>query len=253
MKVKALNTAAITIAAMMASATTPTLVALTTFTKSRRIASCALLAVLLTSLGSNTGAVASIVTFEDQPAGPNQFPLTSSEQNLNYSFGGLAVTFSGGVILTNELGQTTDNSNVYATCNSGFCFGPTLANPLVVTFSQPIQNFQIQIANAIPGDYELYDNAGHQDFFSLAINGGSLQTIGFAATGTTVDVAYLFDNNSSFGSGNWAFAIDNVTFNQPLSATPLPAALPLFFSGLGVMGFLAKRRKWKGGAAIAAA
>jgi hypothetical protein len=36
------------------------------------------------------------------------------------------------------------------------------------------------------------------------------------------------------------------------TTTPLPAALPLFASGLGVMGFLAKRRKRKSGAAIAA-
>lgn len=35
-------------------------------------------------------------------------------------------------------------------------------------------------------------------------------------------------------------------------STPLPAALPLFASGLGVMGFLAKRRKRKDTAAIAA-
>jgi hypothetical protein len=37
-----------------------------------------------------------------------------------------------------------------------------------------------------------------------------------------------------------------------ISATRLPAALPLFATGLGVIGFLAKRRKRKG-AAVAAA
>jgi hypothetical protein len=37
------------------------------------------------------------------------------------------------------------------------------------------------------------------------------------------------------------------------SNTPLPAALPLFASGLGVMGFLAKRRKRKNAATLAAA
>jgi hypothetical protein len=36
------------------------------------------------------------------------------------------------------------------------------------------------------------------------------------------------------------------------TVTPLPAALPLFATGLGVMGFLAKRRMRKSGAAIAA-
>jgi hypothetical protein len=37
-----------------------------------------------------------------------------------------------------------------------------------------------------------------------------------------------------------------------LASTPLPAALPLFASGLGVMGWLGRRRKRKGSAAIAA-
>jgi len=218
--------------------------------KSRKV----LLAALLASFGFTAGAHASEVTFEDQSAGPSSFPLAASEQNLNYNFGGLAVTFSGGVILTNETGQTTDNSNVYATCAPGFCEESQLKNPLVVTFSQPIVNFQIQILNAAPGDYEIYDNAGNEDFFSLATNGSSLQTVGFAATGTVVNVLYLSDNNNNIlsGPGNWDFALDNVTFNQALSTTPLPAALPLFITGLGAMGLFGWRRKWKSATAVSA-
>ena len=128
-----------------------------------------------------------------------------------------------------------------------------MTNSRVVTFSQPIQNFQIDILNAIAGDYEVYDNTGNTDFFNLPTTGGSLQTIGFAATGTIVDIAYLNDPfniaNSTYGPGNWDFAIDNVTFDQPLgtSATPLPATLPLFAGGLGFVGYLTKRRKQKQG------
>jgi PEP-CTERM motif-containing protein len=40
------------------------------------------------------------------------------------------------------------------------------------------------------------------------------------------------------------------TFAAETSATPLPAALPLFVSGLGALGFFARRRKRK--AALAA-
>jgi hypothetical protein len=39
----------------------------------------------------------------------------------------------------------------------------------------------------------------------------------------------------------------------PVTTTPLPAALPLFATGLGVMGLLGWRRKRKGAAAIDAA
>jgi hypothetical protein len=41
-----------------------------------------------------------------------------------------------------------------------------------------------------------------------------------------------------------SFASWNNAIDSPV-ATPLPAALPLFATGLGVMGFLAKRRKRK--------
>lgn len=40
--------------------------------------------------------------------------------------------------------------------------------------------------------------------------------------------------------------------NQPIASTPLPAALPLFAGGLGVMGLLGWRKKRKNTAAIAA-
>ena len=48
-----------------------------------------------------------------------------------------------------------------------------------------------------------------------------------------------------------AVALTDLTIT-PASETPLPAALPLFASGLGAMGLLARRRKRKAAAAIAA-
>jgi hypothetical protein len=47
-----------------------------------------------------------------------------------------------------------------------------------------------------------------------------------------------------------SFASWNNAIDSPV-ATPLPAALPLFAGGLGVLGFLAKRRKRKSAAAAA--
>jgi hypothetical protein len=91
-------------------------------------------------------AGATLITFEDRPPGPPIFASAGPAQTLVYIAGAVTATFTGGVILTNETSETTDLSNVYATASFG---DPTLTNPLVVTFNEPIQNFQIQILNAL--------------------------------------------------------------------------------------------------------
>ena len=50
------------------------------------------------------------------------------------------------------------------------------------------------------------------------------------------------------GSGNSGGQISGVSITQvtpQVTAVPLPAALPLFAAGLGVLGLLGRRRKWK--------
>jgi hypothetical protein len=44
-----------------------------------------------------------------------------------------------------------------------------------------------------------------------------------------------------------------LSVNEQINATPIPAALPLFASGAGLLGFFARRRKIKNKAAVAAA
>jgi hypothetical protein len=199
------------------------------------------LSALLLSTGT---ASATLINFEDQPAGPSNFAAAGPAQTLTYS-GAVTATFTGGVILTNESNQTTDNSNVYATIGSGFGGDPSLTNPLVVTFSQAISNFQIQILNAIAGNYEMSDNMGNSLTFNLPTTGSSFLQEGFAAAGTVVDIKYL---DSSTG---WDFAVDNITFNQPLGgngnvgAVPEPSTWAMLLIGFAGIGFMAYRRKHK--------
>jgi hypothetical protein len=186
----------------------------------------------------SSAAQADSVTFENI-VGPSIFPFAASAP-LVYSFTGYTATFSGGTVLTGESNQTTDNSSVYATTN--LVDGTGYHNPLTITFSAAIQNLQLDILNALAGSYELADNAGHVFDFSLATTGGSLQTVGFAATGTVVTITSL--NAPSYPAGQYDFAIDNVTFNQPLTAAvPEPGTYALMALGLGAMGFVARRRK----------
>jgi hypothetical protein len=62
----------------------------------------------------------------------------------------------------------------------------------------------------------------------------NIDTIQFEASGGTTH--YNIDANQT------QFALDNLTINEPLSAVPLPATLPLLAGGLGLLGFLGWRR-----------
>jgi hypothetical protein len=66
---------------------------------------------------------------------------------------------------------------------------------------------------------------------------------------TTLQAYAAVTANTSFGCCSLATAGDFIV--TPVNATPLPAALPLFSTGLGALGLLGWRRKKK--AAIAAA
>jgi hypothetical protein len=53
-------------------------------------------------------AGATLITFEDQPPGPDNFAAAGPAQTLVYTAGAVTATFTGGVILTNETSETTD-------------------------------------------------------------------------------------------------------------------------------------------------
>jgi len=79
-----------------------------------------------------------------------------------------------------------------------------------------------------------------------------LQIFTFTTTPTFQQLGYLTANGSYFYS---ALGTDggSVTVTPEVSATPLPAALPLFATGLGAMGLFGWRRKRKNSAPQAAA
>jgi CHRD domain len=86
-----------------------------------------------------------------------------------------------------------------------------------------------------------YDNTFDMTLLSsynpafVAANGGTAATA-FAVllAGLNADEAYLNIHSTTFPGGE---------IRGFLAATPIPAALPLFAGGLGLMGFLARRRK----------
>jgi hypothetical protein len=91
-------------------------------------------------------------------------------------------------------------------------------------------------------------------------NSSELLTLQFCnGTPAVCDTPYFDDNNFIAQFIGYILPAENVgplTVPVPYQiaslATPLPAALPLFGGGLGVMGLLARRRKRKNTTAIAA-
>jgi hypothetical protein len=61
----------------------------------------------------------------------------------------------------------------------------------------------------------------------------------FSSSISTAIAPSLFTSNEDYADFN------NITTSGPVSATPLPAALPLFATGLGALGLLGWRRKRK--------
>jgi hypothetical protein len=116
------------------------------------------------------------------------------------------------------------------------------------------------------------DSYNYLEFFSGSNGTGSLegtisgsalalQTYGHDQLTLALDGGLSFLSVLLYSSGSNAFEFANLQgigqdpnghpFDVP-QVTPLPAALPLFAGGLGIMGFLARSKKRRGTAALAA-
>lgn len=175
---------------------------------------------LLTVLWMTTAASATTIDFEAQGAGaPSTFNATLNSPLVI----GIA-TFTGGKLLNNEavaVPPSADPTAVYAT--TGFL--PGYADPLVISFSQPVSNVSLLVTNETPDTYTLSDNAGHSS--SLAIGNNVTQMLSLVDSGVTqVTVA-------TAATAGWDFAIDNVTFTttvpEPSPTIPVAGALLCVF------------------------
>jgi hypothetical protein len=92
---------------------------------------------------------------------------------------------------------------------------------------------------------------------TFTVTGSSITAFDFEVTGTTSLWSLALGavtGEESFSNGTGETQINvidesSATFNEVTSATPLPAALPLFVGGLSVMSLLGRRRKRKNTAA----
>lgn len=112
----------------------------------------------------------------------------------------------------------------------------------------PLNN--LEIAFEVRSDLEAFEDSIIFSFLSVGndfasvITGGGADTFAFSIAGVS-----LLDN-VAFGAA--AIGIRDYKFNYALSfdvanvsAVPIPAALPLFATGLALMGFMGWRKKWR--------
>jgi hypothetical protein len=114
-------------------------------------------------------------------------------------------------------------------------------DPLTFTFGAPINAFGITFADV---DVNVVGT------FVVSINGGTAQTL--LSSGAGNDLVYFFgiiDQAATFSSIAFdrigvadGYYFDLVRLGSP-AVVPIPAAAPLFLSGLAGIGFLARRRK----------
>jgi hypothetical protein len=95
------------------------------------------------------------------------------------------------------------------------------------------------------GDLSSGDSAGSDSADVYALHFGS------GAHSNFIDIVLVFSGATTLTDVTLSGLSNFRSFD--ITATPLPAALPLFAGGLGMVGFLAGRRKRKNAAAIAAA
>jgi hypothetical protein len=179
-----------------------------------------------------------VIDFDSQGlTGPSTFAAANPiPQTIPITVSGITVTFNFGVILTQATNFPANQTSVYGTAS----FVPGMSNPMIITFSQPVTNFFMNLYNGQVTDatYEVSDNNGNSQNFTLPPNLSSGQSlVGIAATGTIITIEDIT------GSGSWDFLIDNITFNEPLPPSLVPdggTTVGLLLMGLTAICVFAK-------------
>lgn len=185
--------------------------------------------------GNAGGVVNSYSNFDNSQYGDLYFGLNWIDmgQGTPYSvydltavgaFGGATETWTGNFTIQTTYGPVNSVGTFTATLSSG-----TWIDPAGVGITGP--GVPLAVTH-VTGDYDV--------------------TATFTVGATPYNTWYLpystngVQSHTDFGGDFWATAANNV------SATPLPAALPLFASGLGALGLFGLRRKRRAKAVVAA-
>jgi hypothetical protein len=206
------------------------------------------IAVVASSVPASANTV--VINFDnvDTSAGP-----VSGASAISY-LAGYGITFSTSSPITPTIDPYPYWMNVVSGANEFGTFGIATAYSYEMSFATPLNSLSF----TRPGLGSATMSAWTATAYSAAnavlgtVSEGLLGAFISAATFTLngPDIAYVIFTDNAYNFAGTNFRLDNLTLD---STTPLPAALPLFASGLGVLGLLGWRRKRKASAALAAA
>ncbi len=188
--------------------------------------------VALVAIGTLSGA-------QDAQAATINFDSLSSGDLVDNAFVGLGVTFEDAVVSNTSgtsPGATSPNTIVHAV--DGIVVSPS--DPIIAIFSSAVTG--VSVAGFDVGPDGIVLNA-----FDAQVGGSLVDTAQSSVFGDNIILTVLNPNilrvelsKLSSDSPGDGVSFDNFVF-EPVSAVPLPAALPLFGTGLGILGF------WGGG------
>jgi hypothetical protein len=221
---------------------------------SKRFSLCAALLSAAIFAAAFSQASATTIAFDDLPS-----PATAGSVVPN---GYAGLTWTNFYYLNGASKAPSGFANgVVSTPNVAFNGGGNVAS---VSAASPFQLVSFELTSAwdnglivsIVGSFNGAAIESYSAIFNTA--GPTLASLNWTGISEVSFAAICFPGlcaNAGFpGSGTY-FALDNLTLIpsvifSPIVPTPLPAALPLFAGGLGVLGLVARRRKWKVAAAV---
>ena len=213
----------------------------------------ALTAVLVSATSASAVSVA--IVAKNQTA----LDLLDAGQSLDLgggSFDPIRITATGN--LSNIYRSPWEgDTNFFATTayySSGTSGAPNLPNPAILKFNTAKTSLQFLWGSVDTyNELKFSNNTGISEtvFGQDLLDLGATQGLGAALVNIS-GLSQAFSQVEFFSRGSNAFEFSNITAlpAETTSVVPLPAALPLYGTGLAIMGFIGWRRKRKGAAAV---
>ncbi len=207
----------------------------------------------LSSTPNANAAQASFLSSLINPGVENFEAFTDGTANpaVNFVGAGVTATLSGGAVISTVNGLTNGNGRYGISGdpdgNGSDSYYQT-SNLLALTFSKPIAAFGfygIDIGD-FNGQVTVTTSGGLNQFFNVGntLNGSGGSVLFWGLVSNTYTFTGITFGNTA--SGTDFFAFDNFTvgsLQQVKSPVPEPETYAMFLAGLGLMGYMARRRK----------